>query len=166
MAHHESGPFRIRKCGKRLFHLFAQLETLRQSFGVWRIVRNTIHGIVFHSVRASGAGRFSPRVFFLLLAHAVNGVVGRDAIDPSSEVCARFELTEFLIRSQKRLLDNFFRILLVPGHAVGQPKNILAVPLDENAKGIALAREGALDGEGVACGDGLGILDALLHPIH
>ena len=163
MAHHECGSFRVRKSGKRLFHLFAQLETLRQSLGSWRIVRNTIHGIVFHSFRA---GRFSPRVFFLPLAHTVNGIVGGDAIDPSSEVRARFELTEFLIRSQKRLLDDFFRILPVPGHAVGQPKNILAVPLDKNTKGIALTRESALDGEGVACGDGLGILDALLHPIH
>jgi hypothetical protein len=40
------------------------------------------------------------------------------------------------------------------------------VPLDENAKGIALARQRALYGEGVASCDGLGALDALLHPIH
>jgi hypothetical protein len=40
------------------------------------------------------------------------------------------------------------------------------VALDENAKGIALARESALDGKGVAGGDGLGILDALWHPNH
>jgi len=40
------------------------------------------------------------------------------------------------------------------------------VPLNKNAIGIAIARERALYGDGVALGDGLGALDALLHPIH
>ena len=56
--------------------------------------------------------------------------------------------------------------MLIPGHAKGQPEHVVAMPLDENAKGIALARERALDGEGVASCDGLGALDALWHPIH
>src|SRR6266851_4848158 len=76
------------------------------------------------------------------------------------------ELPVFLIGPQKSLLDNFFGVVLIPGHAKGQPERVVAVPLDENAKGIALARERALDGEGVASCDGLGALDALLHPIH
>jgi hypothetical protein len=75
-------------------------------------------------------------------------------------------LAELLIRAQKSLLDDFFGIVLIAGHAVRQPENVVAVALDENAKGIALARERALDGKGVAGGDGLGILDALLHPSH
>src|SRR4029077_2147523 len=101
-----------------------------------------------------------------LLAHAVNGVVCGDAINPRSEICACRELPEFLIRAQKSLLDNFFGVVLIPSHAKGQPEHVVAVPLDENAKGIALARERALDGEGVACRDGLGALAALWHPIH
>jgi hypothetical protein len=75
-------------------------------------------------------------------------------------------LPEFLIRAQKSLLDDFFGVVLIPGHAKGQPEHVVAVPLDENAKGITLARERALDGEGVASCDGLGALDALWHPIH
>jgi hypothetical protein len=75
-------------------------------------------------------------------------------------------LTELLIRPQESLLNHFFGIVAVPGHAVSQTKNIRAVPLDQNAKGIAITRERTLNGDGVARCDGLGALDALLHPIH
>jgi hypothetical protein len=40
------------------------------------------------------------------------------------------------------------------------------MPFDENAKGITVAREGALDGDSVALRDGWGTLDALWHPNH
>src|SRR6266481_3690300 len=83
-----------------------------------------------------------------------------------SGVGACCELPEFLIRAQKSLLDDFFGVVLIPGHAKSQPEHVVAVPFDENAKGIALARKRALDGEGVASCDGLGALDALWHPIH
>jgi hypothetical protein len=54
----------------------------------------------------------------------------------------------------------------IPSHPVGQPENIVAVPLNKNAISIAVARERALHGDGVALRDGLGAFDALLHPIH
>jgi len=57
-------------------------------------------------------------------------------------------------------------IVPIPGHPVGQPENTAAVPLNENAISIAIARERALHGDGVALGDGLGAFDARLHPIH
>jgi len=71
-----------------------------------------------------------------------------------------------LISPQKRLLDHLFGIVPVPGHAVGQPENAVAVPLHQNSIGIAIARERALHGDGVALCDGLGAIDALLHPSH
>jgi len=40
------------------------------------------------------------------------------------------------------------------------------VPFNKNAISIAIARERALHGGGVALGDGLGAFDTLLHPIH
>jgi hypothetical protein len=42
----------------------------------------------------------------------------------------------------------------------------VAVPFDENAEDIAIARERALDGDGVALYHGGGARDALWHPIH
>jgi len=54
----------------------------------------------------------------------------------------------------------------VPGHPVSQPENIVAVPFHKNAISIAIARERALHGDGVALCDGLGAFDALLHPTH
>jgi hypothetical protein len=42
----------------------------------------------------------------------------------------------------------------------------VAVPLNQNAIGIAIARERALHGDSVALGDGLGAIDDPLHPIH
>jgi len=64
------------------------------------------------------------------------------------------------------LLDHLFSIVPVPGHPISQTENIVAVPLNENAISIAIARQRALHGDGVALGDGLGAFDALLHPIH
>src|SRR6266851_1660013 len=83
-----------------------------------------------------------------------------------SAVGSRCELSQLLVRPQKGLLNHLFGVVPIPGHAVGQAENTLAVPFDENAKRIAIADERALDGEGVAVCDGIGALDALRHPIH
>src|SRR2546429_4223739 len=90
------------------------------------------------------------RLFFLALPHAVNRVIRRNAIDPGSKIRSRCKLSELLIRTQKRLLDHLFGIGPVPGHAISQPENIVAVPLDENAKGIPVASQRAFHGDGVA----------------
>src|SRR5205807_9508874 len=95
------------------------------------------------------------RLLFLALPHAVNRVIGRDAINPGSKIGSRLELSELLVRAQKRLLDHLFRIGPVPGHAISQPDTNVAVPLNENAEGVPVARQRSFDGDGVALGDGL-----------
>ena len=134
--------------------------------GVGASSRTLFKRIVFHSVAVRCSRGFPPRILFLFLAHAVNRIVRGDAIHPRAEIRSRRELAEFLIAAQKCLLDDLFGIVPIAGHAVSQTENIVAVPLDKNAKGIAIARERALDGDGVALSDGLGAIDALLHPIH
>jgi hypothetical protein len=78
----------------------------------------------------------------------------------------RGKLSEFLVRAQESLLHYFFGIGAVPHHAVSQPENVLAVPLDENAVSVAITRQRAFHGDGVALGDGLGAIDARLHSNH
>src|SRR6266849_4192390 len=124
------------------------------------------HSLFSRGLLAFCSWRFPPRLFLPPLAHAVDGIIRRDSIDPRSEVRSRCELSQLLVRPQKGLLNHLFGVVPIPGHAVGQAKNILAVPFDENAKRIAIAGERALDGEGVAVCDGIGALDALRHPIH
>jgi hypothetical protein len=68
-----------------------------------------------------------------------------------------------LVGPQESLLNHFFCVVLVSRHAVRQPVKIPAVPLDEHAIGVTIARERALHGDGVAIN---GALDAILHPIH
>ena len=106
------------------------------------------------------------RFFFLALSHTVNRVIGRDAIDPGSKIRSRLKLSELLVRAQKSFLDHLFGIGPVPRHAVSEPENIVAMPLDENAKRIPIASHRAFDGDGVAVSDGLGVLDARLHSNH
>jgi len=166
MAHHESGSLRVRKSGKRLFHLFSQLDALRQPFRGWRSIWDAIQWIVFHPVPVFRSRRFPPRFFLLPLAHAVNRIVRRDSIHPRPEIRSCRKLPQLLVPAQKCLLDHLFGVVPVPGHPVSQPENIVTVPLNKNAISIAIAREGALHGDGVALGDGLGAFDALLHPIH
>src|SRR5437879_5901816 len=166
MPHYESGSLRLRKYSERQFHLFSKLDALRQALRRWRLVLDTVQWIVFHPIAFFDSRRFPPRLFLLALAHAVNGVVRRDSIDPRPEIRSRRKLPQLLITAQERLLDHLFGIVPVPGHAVSQPENVVAVPLDENAIGIAIARERTLYSDGVALRDGLGAIDALLHPIH
>src|SRR6266849_11061968 len=164
MPHHESGSLRLRKSGKRLFHLLSQLDALRQSFRRWRFILDAIHWIVFHFVPVLRSWSFAPRLFLVPLAHAVNRIVSRDSIDPRPEIRSRRKLTQLLIPAQECLLNHLFGIVPVPGHPISQPENIVAVPLNENAISIAIARQRALHGDGVALGDGLGAFYALLHP--
>src|SRR5437899_2227838 len=89
-----------------------------------------------------------------------------DAEEVVQEAFPRGELSEFLVGAQESLLDDFFGVVLVPGHAVGQPEDMMAVPLDENAVGVAFPRERASDGDGVGLCNGLGALDARLHSNH
>jgi hypothetical protein len=70
-------------------------------------------------------------------------------------------------------LNYFLRVVLISRHAVRQAKKLLAVALDENPESIALARERALDGEGITlsgralkCLAGLGASGAFAHPNH
>jgi len=156
----------MRQSGERLLHLLSQLDALGQAFRSGLAIMNKIHRIAFRFLLAFCSWPFPPRVFLPPLAHAVDGIIRRDSIDPRSEVRSRCELSQLLVRPQKGLLNHLFGVVPIPGHAVGQAKNILAVPFDENAKRIAIASERALDGEGVAVCDGIGALDALRHPIH
>ncbi len=166
MTHHKSGSLRVRKSGECLFHLFSQLEALRQSFRRWRLILDAIQGVVFDSVSVLHSGRFPPRFFLLPLTHAVNRIIRRDSIDPGPEIRSSRKLPKFLIAAQERLLDYFLGIVPVPGHAVSQPEDVVAVPLNQDAIGVAIARERALHGDSVAVGDGLGASGARLHPIH
>src|SRR6266436_6373611 len=150
MPHHESGSLRLRKYSERQFHLFSKLDALRQPLRRRRLVLDMIQWIVFHPIAFFRSRRFPPRFFLLALAHAVNGVIRGDSINPRSEVRPRRELPQLLIPAQERLLDDLFGIVPVPSHAVGQPENVVAVPFDENAIGITIARERALHGDGVA----------------
>src|SRR5260370_4916048 len=166
MTHYESGSLRVRKGGQRLFHLFSQFDALRQAFWRWRVISDAIQWIVFHPVLVFRSRRFPPRFFLLPLPHAVNRIVRRDSIDPRPEIRSRRKLAQLLIPAQECLLNNLFGIVPLPGHPVSQPENSVAVPLNQNPIGIAIARERALHGGGGALSDGLGAFYALLHPIH
>jgi len=54
-----------------------------------------------------------------------------------------------LIAAQKCLLNDFLGVMRIARHAVGEAIDVLTVALDENAIGIAVASEGALDSDGV-----------------
>jgi hypothetical protein len=82
-------------------------------------------------------------------------------------------LAEVPVGSQKSLLNHFFRVVLISGHAVRQAKELLAVALDQHAESVALARQRALHGEGIAlsgraleCFAVWGATGAFAHPNH
>ena len=93
--------------------------------------------------------RFAASIFDFALAEAVDGVICGDAVDPSAEVGLAGKLFKFLIAAQKSLLNDFLRVMRIARHAVGEAIDVVAVALDENAIGIAVAGEGALDSDGV-----------------
>src|SRR5256885_15189553 len=93
--------------------------------------------------------RFAASVFDFALAEAVDGVVCSDSVDPSTEVGLAGKLFEFLIAAQKCLLNDFLGVMRIARHAIGEAIDVLAVTLDENAIGIAVASEGTLDSDGV-----------------
>ena len=69
--------------------------------------------------------------------------------------------------------NDFLGVLLIPGHAVGESKELLAVPFHQHPKRIALARKRALDGDAIAlsgralyCFAVLRAPSAFAHPNH
>jgi hypothetical protein len=63
--------------------------------------------------------------------------------------------------------------VLISRHSIRQAKKLLAVALDKHSESIALARERALDGDGIAfsgralkCLAVLGAAGAFAHPNH
>ena len=108
-----------------------------------------------------------------LLPHAVNRVIRRDAISPGAEIGARSELAKILVGAQKSFLHHFLGVVLISCHAIRQAKELLAVALDQHPESIALARERALHGDGIAfsgrvleCLAVLGASSAFVHPNH
>src|ERR671923_246590 len=143
----------------------SQLDIVGQAFWRRRRILYQRHGIVFHSFLMRRGLDFAG-FFFFALSHAINRVIGCDAINPSPKIRSRFKFSKLLVSAQKRLLDHFFGVGPVSRHAESQPENVVAMPLDENAKGISIASERAFHGDGVAVDDGLGVLDARLHSNH
>ncbi len=155
----------MRERGKGHLHVLSELDVVSQAFrGRCRVVHQR-HRIVFRSFFMDSRLDFS-RVFFFALPHAVDRIIRGNAINPGPKIGSRGKLSKLLVRAQKRLLNHLFRILPVPRHAISQPENIVAVALDENAKGIPVARQRALHGDGVAFRDGPGVLIARLHSNH
>ena len=165
MPHDERRPFRMRERGKRNLHLFSQLDVMRQTFRCWRRIVHQRHGVVFGSFFVYRGLDFA-RLFLFALAHAVNRVIRRDAVNPGSKIRSGGKLSKLLVRAQESLLDHLFGIGPVPGHAISQSENIVAMPLDENAKSVAIARQRSLDGDSVALGDGLVVVDTRRHSDH
>lgn len=149
----------MRKSRKGNLHLFSQLNVVCQTFRSRRRIMDERNGVVFRSF-FTNRGLNLARFFLFALPHAVNRVIRRDAIDPGSKIRPCLKLPKLLIRAQERLLDHFFGVGPAPRHSVSQPENIVAMPLDENAKSIPVAAERAFHGDGVAVSDGLGVLDA------
>ena len=131
-----------------------------------RPIWNAMEWIVFRPVPVFRSRSCPPGLFLLPLPHAVNRIVRRDSIDPGTKIRSPRKLPQLLIPTQKCLLHHLFGIVPIPGHAVSQTENVVAVPLNKNAIRIAIARERALHGNGVALCDGLSAIDARLHPIH
>src|SRR6266852_9247485 len=97
MPHHESSSLRLGKSSERLLHLLSQFDALRQTFRRRRLVLHSRQWIVLHPVSVFRFRHFPPSFFLLPLPHAVNRVVRRDSIDPSSKICASCELPHLLI---------------------------------------------------------------------
>src|SRR6202035_4944021 len=103
MAHHKRGSFRGAQLPQCLFHLLSQLGVARKTVRSRPFVRHQVQGILFLLVRLS-AWRFASRVLGAFLPHAVDRVVCRNAISPSTEVRARSKLPQVPVGSQKGLL--------------------------------------------------------------
>ena len=151
--------------GQGNLHVSSELDVVSQALWRRRRIVDQRHRIVFGSLFIDSRLDFS-RFFFFSLPHAVDRIICGDAINPGPKICSRGKLSELLVRAQESLLNYLFGILTIPSHAISQAENIVAVPLDENAKGIPIARQRALHGDDVALRDGLGVLNARLHSNH
>ena len=92
----------------------------------------------------------APGILTFALSHAVDRVIRGDAVHPRPEIRVARKLLELLVRAQERLLHNFFGVVGIAGHPVGQLVDAPAVPLDEDTIGFPLASQRALDGGRVA----------------
>ena len=71
--------------------------------------------------------------------HHVHGAVGNDAVQPGREVGAGLEPAELAVRPEKAFLHDILCILLVARHPECELKRTPAVPLHQDAEGLAVA---------------------------
>src|ERR1700724_3658096 len=74
-------------------------------------------------IRHLRARSLSAGIFLLALAHAIDGVICGNAINPRREIGLRGKLFKFLISTQKCLLHYFLGVVMVAGQTVREPKN-------------------------------------------
>ena len=72
-------------------------------------------------------------------SHVVDRAVETNPVEPGREVRSRFEASELPIRAHEGFLNHVFGVLGPAGHPVGQPEDVPAVPLDEDAKSLLVA---------------------------
>src|SRR5260221_3581918 len=130
-------------------HAKSELAAAGETFGRGGRILEVGERIEFVALFGCAGRRFAARVFHFALAEAVDGVVCGYAVDPRAEVSLAGKLFKFLIAAQKSLLNDFLRVMRIARHAVGESIDVVAVTLDENAIGVAIAGEGALDSDGV-----------------
>jgi hypothetical protein len=72
-------------------------------------------------------------------AQEVKRAVHRDPVEPCAEVGAKLKTLQALVGPQERFLDELFRILLVPGHAVNHTKDAARMALHQDTKSVSVA---------------------------
>jgi len=164
MPHHDRGALGGSERIQRLFHSLRKLRTLSQALRRRRRVRRGHHRVHLQALPAGATRLLTARVLAAALAHAVDGVVRSNAVDPSPEIGVPCELPQLLVSPQECLLHHFLGVVRVSRHAIRQVVHVAAMPFDEDTIGFAVARQGALDGDGVADRFCPGPLSDLVHP--
>src|ERR1051326_952631 len=72
-------------------------------------------------------------------AQEVKRAVHRYPVEPRAEVGSKLKTLQALIGPQEAFLYKFFRILLVPGHAVNHAKDAARMAVDQDTKRISVA---------------------------
>ena len=79
-------------------------------------------------------------------SHVIDRAVETNPVQPGGEIRSRFEPAQLPVGAHERFLDDVFGVFGPAGHAIGQPVDAAAVPLDEHAKGFLVAASRLRDG--------------------